>query len=533
MTERLQSTSAARSAGGLDRPVLNCMSGAGPWPRWERVLLGVVLIAALVLGASRLGGPGLWHDELVHLFAAKRMAEEGSLAWPNGQVVGSGITYNACLAAVVFAVGDSETAARMPSVVFHAVAVFLTYLLLRRLLGRGPALAATFMLALSPWSVAWSRQAKPYAFQEMLYLAFLWTVLRTVESKARWQTIRWAVVGIVVYIVAIYALFHSILFAVGPGIAAFLFALREGRWKTRWAGLWLGLVLLCAGTVIVWRLTFSWVESHAVFTGAGLGGKMVEPGRVDRLFYLRWLWLNLSLGYFLLAMAGFVAMLREGRRGVFTALAFWGPLLVLTFLVGYRRPRFIFFAYPFYAAACGYGLVAIIRFLKTYRQARWRLVVAGVLLLFLARLATSSLALLGDSMDTAAGAKLTLARLHPDWRTPARYVKEHRDGEVVISTTGLPAVYYVGEVQGYFPDYVLEQIASPVPPIGDLAALQEYVRAHPKGYFLAHRWRFENQTEALEKEIDWVATHMTRIEEGSSEEVTLFHWDFTQSRESD
>lgn len=501
--------------------------------KFSRCDVGLVALAAtlaLVLGFANLDGPSLWHDELVHVFVAKNVADTGWPSLPSGRTYVTGSVFNYLLAGSVAIFGDSETAVRAPSVLIAAVNVVLTFLVLQPFLGRPTALIAAFALALSPWSVAWSRQARLYAFQEMLYLLTLWAVWRAMASQKSATALHlWLLAG-VCYLLAIFTSFHSILFLAPFGIYALALALYERRLYSRWT-LALGLVAAVGlGTLVGYLLTFSTVDFITVFKEAHLGGRMrttgLDIGRVDRYFYIRWLMNNLSTGYFLLALFGFATMtIKEGRRGLFCMLAFWTPVLVLTFLIGYRRPRFMYFAFPLYVAAFSYALVVLARFIATADRSWARGLAAALILAFAARLAVSTVRLVGDSLEAASGADTTLARRHPQWRGPCRYVRNHLDGAAVISTTYLPVLYYVGRIDDWYPSrfIVWEFVESGLDGLKTLEDLKGFVANHPRGFFLAEWQRFGRWRQLAEDQA-WVDDHMKRIEEASSEDVIVYAW---------
>ncbi len=263
---------------------------------------------------------------------------------------------------------------------------------------------------------------------------------------------------------------------------------------------------------------------------------MPDPQRLIRFYYFHWLGWNLSLGYLVLAFAGtFLLPWLERRRGLFLALAFWTPLLVLTFLVGYRRPRFMYFAFPLYTVLFSYSLVRLAAWLPRFRRSPAHAAVALLLALFLARLAVSSVTLAGDSLEIAAGADLTLARRHPQWKKPCEWLKRHAGDSTILATTYLPVRYYAGRVDNWFPNRYQrwEKQESGMEGLNNLEELRDFLQKHREGYFIAEQARFEywqyhgDLAPTLGREVAWVTGHMTRVEEASSEDVTVYRWDFS------
>lgn len=510
------------------------------------------MLLAFGLAAPNLDAPSLWHDELVHVYVAKSIAEGAGPRLPSGSFYPSTFSYHALLALPIALFGDGPAAVRLPSGALSSLNVLLLYLLTRRLLGRETALVAAFLLAFSPWAVAWARQARMYTFQQGLYLVFLlaaWEVFR--RGSARHAAAALAAFG-----AGVLASFHSVLF--GAAIAAYggivgvwrAYTAPPGtgfaaRWLNRWLGM-AGAALGAAGlTLLALRLTLNEIDQSAVFA-TGIGGVQLDPQRVDRWYYLRWLWNNLSIGYFLAACAGTViAVRKEGARGLYLALAFWAPALVLTFLIGYRRPRFLFFAYPVYTALgaaaivwAGGWLARLAR--EPGRRTLPRACLAVVLVLFGVRLAWSTALLAGDALEAARGAHTTLAVRHPQWAGPCAWVQAERQGEAVLTTTFLPVHYYLGHVDGWFPSRFTwwEVQESGCRGLDSLEALQAFTRDFPNGFFIAESSRFEmwkdhGDLRTLREEFDWVEANMTRIPEASSPDVTVYRWRFAPGAADD
>lgn len=68
--------------------------------------------------------------------------------------------------------------------------------------------------------------------------------------------------------------------------------------------------------------------------------------------------------------------------------------------------------------------------------------------------------------------------------------------------------------------------------LGSLDELKDFLREHPRGYFLAESsrfimWRHYGElVQELGKEVAWVEANMEFIEEASSDDVHVWRWDF-------
>ncbi len=515
-----------------------------PFAAWEVGVVAVAVCVSLALGFANLDAPSLWHDELVHVYVGESITQNLIPQQPSGEFYVNSNSYNYILGLFIFLFGLSETVVRSPSVLITALNVTLVYVVIRRLLGRPTALVALAGFVLSPWTVSWARQARFYSLQQTTYLLALWTAWHAMHGT-RWRTaLRWTAGAVFSLGLGFATSLHSVLFLGPLGAYAVLLAIQERRLRSRWMVL---IALCCCGVAVIILAYYLFLprEDHmALFKHGGLGGKTSlpteDPVRSDRFFYVHWFRLNLSAGYFLLALAGLIWMpLREGRRGLFATLAFAVPLFALTYLIGYRRPRFAFFAYPFYVAAYSYAMVQLARLAWICRRP-WpfprpishtlvygaRLLLSFLILAYGMILAKSTVLLAGDSLETASGHHITLARRHPRWREPCRYVRERLADDVsVISTTGLPVYHYVGRVDDWFPSRTVwwETPELHLDGLEGPEDLAEHMESHPKGFFLAEFRRWSGWR-LMQDDVAWVEAHMTRVNEGSNEDITVYSW---------
>ncbi|HUW62994.1 MAG TPA: glycosyltransferase family 39 protein [Candidatus Bathyarchaeia archaeon] len=506
-----------------------------PIARWEICIVLAAMATALALGLYNLGGSSLWHDEAVQVYVANSLLETGRPLLPSGHVHPVAPVYNAVMAAFIGAFGDAERVVRLPSVLFAALNVALTFALVRPLLGRATAGLAAVALALSPWSVAWSREARFYTAQQTFYLLALICAWRMMESREGRRVAAWAACAVSAYLLGVGTSLHSVLFLAPAAAYAGLMAAYERRPVSRWSAYAGAAAAIGVATMAVYWLTLPQADSDAIFASAGLG-LQVRGSETPVLYYVNWLRDNLGTGFFILALAGTVLMpLRERRRGAYAALAFWAPVLALTFLLGYRRHRFMFFAYPMYAAMFSYAVVVGARWIAaTTRRIRrigrigriGLMLSAGLVALFAARTALSGVFLLQDSLRTSAGADITLATRHPQWRAPCQYVREHlRPDVAVVTSTWVTTLYYVGRVDNWYPSrhFLTESWETGTAGLRTVEDLEAYMAEHPRGYLIVESFRFW-QFDPQQADVAWVNAHMKLIEEASTGDVRLYAW---------
>jgi len=151
--------------------------------RLVRFLLYVTLLAGFALRVRGLTFQSLWRDEV----DALRFAVSGTVG-SLSQVGWNGPLYTVALGQWVNMTGHSEFALRFPSVVFGTASLPLVFWLANCLFGRRGALAATCVVAFSPYCVWYSQEAKMYALLAFLGVASfaLFWAAATRGSAWRW-----------------------------------------------------------------------------------------------------------------------------------------------------------------------------------------------------------------------------------------------------------------------------------------------------------------------------------------------------------
>ncbi len=162
----------------FDRPVTGRHS-----LRWEQLLWGLLIFAAVVSRFAMLDPRVISHDEGQHV----------QMAWALFQ--GEGYTPNPMthgpfqiivVAFSYFLFGASDFSSRVPAALFGVGAVAILYLF-RRWLGRGGALAAGVLMLISPYMLYYSRYVRNESFVVVWGLLMFYAVGRYLESREpRW-----------------------------------------------------------------------------------------------------------------------------------------------------------------------------------------------------------------------------------------------------------------------------------------------------------------------------------------------------------
>jgi DNA-binding beta-propeller fold protein YncE/4-amino-4-deoxy-L-arabinose transferase-like glycosyltransferase len=162
----------------FDRPVVKGHSlsrEAGLW--------GLLILAAVVSRFALLDPRVISHDEGQHVQMAYALYK-GEGYTPNPmthgpfQIIAVAFTY--------FLVGASDFSSRIPAALFGVAAVAILYWF-RRWLGRGGALAAGFLMLISPYMLYYSRYVRNESFVVVWGLLMFYAIGRYLEGRqARW-----------------------------------------------------------------------------------------------------------------------------------------------------------------------------------------------------------------------------------------------------------------------------------------------------------------------------------------------------------
>ena len=165
-------------------------------------------VAALTLGALALrlidlGGPGFWFDEAyTHLIARMPPAT----AWQALVIDGVHPPLYYAIARAVLWFNDGELALRLPSAVAGALAVPVVFALGARWFDRRAAWLAAALLALSPFHVWHSRDARMYALLALLSAASMLAYARWLERPSRGRALALAGLSASAYLTHYFAL---------------------------------------------------------------------------------------------------------------------------------------------------------------------------------------------------------------------------------------------------------------------------------------------------------------------------------------
>jgi 4-amino-4-deoxy-L-arabinose transferase-like glycosyltransferase len=395
----------------------------------------------------------LWRDEIDAAgFGSPEMRMGEVLAASDFQMLAQSLTQGGFNGPLYFIAlqqwtrmaGDTAFALRFPSAVFGTLAVPLIYVLARRLLRRTPndgisrraALISAWLVAISPYFVWYSQEAKMYTEVTALAIAAIYALRRavdTTESRRAWP---WWALAVAATTLAMYS---HILAALLIGVEVVLFLLWWPQSRRHWLG---GLSALAALTLpylplIGWQLAYALTPGSQGFAfyrfdqilqvmlaafangvlpfdyslstiGAASDANSITPALSPALWGL---WL---LG--LLAIAGAVTWRDNKDRNQRIGLAAWALIPMITIaLVSLNRPiftdRYLIWIGPAIYLLAALGIV---------EAGQWNRALGGAALV-----AITSVALVSTLAQSTTPYKA-------DFRSAASYVEERYRGEIIV-----------------------------------------------------------------------------------------------------
>ena len=349
--------------------------------------------------------------------------------------------------------GDSEISMRIPAMISGLLCLPLTYWVGDRLIGRGPAMLAATLLALSPVHVWYCTEARLYAPMILTSLFLVGSVERLTDERLGSQ--RWLLLAHLGNVAVMLSLhYYLAIFVVALAVLAPVL-MRGLKPRARSLLLWHGVGTLLLGAFVLLKMQLGEFETSQDYLRAIDGPALFQ-------FLFSWCFTGNTL------QAADASLL----RGLGSGFVWFGVLLAALGVIQILRhirlaPRALLIPLgvillPCFLFACvllGYGNTYLERSLIPSLPFLFLLAAAGVQLLpgklrvptSVALIAISAIALitLYGSFDS----KWTVYKPHPDWRSAAKYLGHEIDsgnaGALVFTSMPNPRSlsYYDSRIQ--------------------------------------------------------------------------------------
>jgi mannosyltransferase len=334
----------------------------------EYAALAGIILLALLLRFYKLGEWGFWIDEV--LTVRRVTGDMSDVPRLSYHVIGWFLSW----------AGVSDWNARFIPAVAGVLSLPLIYFPTRRLLGPGVALLSVLLLALSPWHLYWSQNARFYTFLLIFYTLGVFAFFQWLET----DRLRWLAAALLLLGLAVLERFNAAFFAPAAAAYVLILLLSAGAPFGRPSALrWRNLLLFAVPAVL-------FAAHQIIFAGMlsslaeWIFGRSHNPLRV-----LLSVIYDLGLPLFLLALLGGVYLvLQRSRAGLYFFLSAVVPLLVLVALSPFTQSfsRYVFMTLPAWA------ILAAVAAREIYVQSTrsGRILALGLVLVLLADAASQN-----------------------------------------------------------------------------------------------------------------------------------------------
>jgi mannosyltransferase len=166
----------------------------GFWPlelsnlsRYEYLLLAAVTLLALLLRVYKLGEWSFWIDEIFTINRAQAQYASFESMLRNIPPHTNWVPVSLlATSAALKTLGVSEWTARLAPAVIGILTIPILYFPTKRIFGTRVALISALLLAVSPWHVTWSQNARFYTALLLLYNLAIFAAFYGLESNRRW-----------------------------------------------------------------------------------------------------------------------------------------------------------------------------------------------------------------------------------------------------------------------------------------------------------------------------------------------------------
>lgn len=499
-------------------------------------------------------------DEFYHLLAAQSLLQDGDLCIAEClSPYGRGAPFTYLVAGAMGLFGGNMIAARLASVLAGILLVAGVFWWTWRIGGRTAAVAAGFLLAVSPEAIYVSQLVRFYAWHALLvWIGAAALFLAVHDFPDARPPRRWALAGI-----ALLALWTALSLQIttliaGVGIGVWLLLDPGARWARQEGGKRPGRVVTAASGLaaltIVGLFAMERTGILADLWARYRSANLHHTVRADDIrYYHRFLMDSYPTFYSLLPAAFVVALWKRPAAALFTGSMF-GVALVLHSGGGFKGSRFVFYAMPFFFALWGIALGVVLPPLaEGARQgvARWLradpaaagartggglLLVAAAFCVLATNTAYNTTLKMLTVSDAEWPASKPMYRGRPDWRPALPMLRELAQGsDVVVTTASTKALYYLDRSDaalsvsllftgsGFAPDFAVDpRMGDPV--INSPEAVDRLVRCYRSGLVVVETHAWSAEWGVPPETAAYIAANTEEVELPPGSDVRAFRW---------
>lgn len=334
---------------------------------WYSVGLILIVISGLILASHNLTILDPYTDEYSHLVSAKDLVEGRGLTYERAPLV-------TLLSSFFYVIGKASSFyeyvywARVPGVIFGILTVIPIYLLARKV-SKTSGLLASFLWITNPWVLGVIRNVREYAYYPFIALIFLLLLIKSEDYLKDKNVKKYYLQLILVFAILIYAIFvdtSSTLKIIGILFLGNLVYLGTFKFKeikkffisNKNLFIFLSFLLVTILSFIVYQ---GYNHPDLVLNNISFEGRWVKFFFDTSVgFPMQW-WNGLGVysyylwGFFLLGTVS--SLFLKKYENIRILIIFTMIILFFTLFFGrYFRPRYIFYAMPFFVILLSNGI---------------------------------------------------------------------------------------------------------------------------------------------------------------------------------
>ncbi|MCZ7570675.1 MAG: glycosyltransferase family 39 protein [Ardenticatenaceae bacterium] len=394
---------------------------------WPYVLLASITVLAAALRFYKLGIWSFWQDELSSVMGVR----DGF----NEDIIRQSLSLTLIRMTVAF-LGTSEWNARLVPALIGIITIPALYFPTRKMFGSTIALVSILLLAVSPWHLYWSQNARFYSFLLLLYALALFAFYFGIEEDRPQYLL------ISLFLLGLAARERLLVLFFIPVVLSYLVLLRVLPFEKP-AGFRVRnmSIFFLPAFILALFFTFPYLRS--------VSGWMIGFGRVNN----NPLWLLSGVVYYvripimvMAAMGTIYLLARKDRVALFLSLSAMIPFLTIMVLsmFQYTANRYIFISLPSWIILASLAAVEIFR----KSQENTRILAVGVLVFLV-------LDPLGEDVlyyQYQNGNR-------DNWKAAFALVRQQKkEGELVVSNSRLLANYYMREKTETMEEFDLSRV---------------------------------------------------------------------------
>lgn len=336
------------------------------------VLLGLIVIWGFVLRVYQLDEQSYWIDEGFTLNAVLETLEKGYPILDSGFHYSRELLNTYLIAGSVKLFGFNSWATRLVSVLFGTGFIVLIFFFVKELFKNEKlALLSSFLISISYWEIAWSRQARMYILLQFFFFASLyvfWLLLNKYSHK-KMALLLLTTLGAVLshafgYLLLFVYLLVGFLKFVNPLEKKKILWQRRGKivnfiQKYKWYFLFVSVLIVpIIGT-----------QFYKFFIN-----RVLEEGLTESNAYTTFLYLNGLIDFYtiplVLGLVGLFWYIFKEKivySGFYLFLAYLVPFSIIIFSVDIFSLRYLFFIYPILLIFASYFICNIISISKKFK----------------------------------------------------------------------------------------------------------------------------------------------------------------------